>query len=243
MGEKLRFSPTNPLIATRWGTRLPRVRQGWRGLSVALRPTRAKPASASKRRFSPTNPLIATGWDALGSPGVRQGWRGLSVALRPTRAKPASARFSPTNPHMLLGGTHSAPQEFVRVGAVSRLRCGRRGLSPHRRRNDWPTGRNWPDRGRRGRACSARRFSHSAGLGSLLAQRGPVPGLILAPWLPPRRSHPAARTGLAAPGLRPDAAGGRACSAPTDDRTQTVSSATAHVARVSSYSDGDHGRA
>ena len=33
------------------------------------------------------------------------------------------------------------------VGAVSRLRCGRRGLSPHRRRNDCPTGRNRPDRG------------------------------------------------------------------------------------------------
>ena len=78
------------------------------------------------------------------------------------------------------------------VGAVSRLRCGRRGLSPHRRRNDWPTGRNWPDRGRRGRACSARRFSHSAGLGSLPrppARRCQDSSWHL--WLPPGRSHTA----------------------------------------------------
>ena len=54
------------------------------------------------------------------------------------------------------------------VGVVSRLRCGRRGLSPHRRRNVLPYADGIrPDRGRRGRACSARRSSHPAGLGSL----------------------------------------------------------------------------
>ena len=67
-----------------------------------------------------------------------------------------SARFSPTGPpHRYWVGARSAPRGLGLVRAVSRPR------------HDWPTERNRPDRGRRGRACSARRSSHPAGLGSL----------------------------------------------------------------------------
>ena len=66
-------------------------------------------------------------------------------------------------PHRYWAGAHSADRGLGLVSAVSRLRCGRRGPSPHRRRNGRVTWRNWPNRERRGRACSARRSSYPAG--------------------------------------------------------------------------------
>ena len=106
------------------------------------------------------------------------------------------------------------------VGAVSRMRCGRRGLSPHRRRNGRVAERGWSFRGRRGRACSARRFSFPAGLGSLTRPTGRGatihPGTLVTTKAVP---HPATcegtlvvasrRLNRAVPGLQPGSPGRR----------------------------------
>ena len=94
-------------------------------------------------------------------------------------------------PHRSRVGACLAYRGLWLVAAASRVRCGRRGPSPHRRRNDRATERNRSNRGRRGRACSALGHHTRRGQARLLNHQDAVPGFILAPWPPPRQSHPA----------------------------------------------------